>query len=311
MADPAPFHQDLAEGPEARAFWCRGDDGVRIRVAVWPEGPKGTVILFPGRCEYVEKYGRTAAALGAAGYGAAAVDWRGQGLADRLLKNPDIGHVRRFGDYQTDVRAFLGLAAERGLPRPWFLLAHSMGGAIGLRALTDGRPFASAAFSAPMWGIQITPGLRQLARTLPVLARALGQGGRRAPASGTPDYFEVTPFDENFLTSDRGQWDYMRRQAGAVERFRLGGPSLVWLAEALAETRALARVPLPAVPALAAVGSDERIVDPAAIGAMTGRWQSCTRLEIPGARHELLMEAAPRRRTFLDAARATFERAAA
>ena len=49
----------------------------------------------------------------------------------------------------------LRLADWLALPRPWRLLAHSMGGTIGLRALTRGVPVAAAVFSAPMWGIRV------------------------------------------------------------------------------------------------------------------------------------------------------------
>ena len=80
--EPAPFLSDIAEGPEGgRAYWLRAADETRIRVGVWPEGPKGTILMFPGRTEYIEKYGRVAAEFAARGYGMVAVDWRGCGVA--------------------------------------------------------------------------------------------------------------------------------------------------------------------------------------------------------------------------------------
>ena len=55
----APFFADLADGPPGgRAVWLRTEDGVRIRVGLWRGGEKGTVVLLPGRTEYIEKYGR-------------------------------------------------------------------------------------------------------------------------------------------------------------------------------------------------------------------------------------------------------------
>ena len=61
--------------------------GVRIRVGLWHrQGPAGTVLLFPGRTEYVEKYGRTARLLAARGLATLVIDWRGQGIADRLVE---------------------------------------------------------------------------------------------------------------------------------------------------------------------------------------------------------------------------------
>jgi len=92
----APLYEDVSEGPDdAAAYWMACADGVRIRVAVWGAdvGTRGTVLLFPGRTEYIEKYGRTAAEFAARGYATLVIDWRGQGLSDRLLEDTALGHV--------------------------------------------------------------------------------------------------------------------------------------------------------------------------------------------------------------------------
>ena len=309
--EQAPFHADLAEGPEGGyARWLAAEDGVQIRAGIWPgpDGARGTVFLFPGRCEYIEKYGRTAVALRERGYASLAIDWRGQGLSQRLLKNPDIGHVGRFLDYQLDVAAVLALAAAEDLPRPWYMIAHSMGGAIGLRSLIDGAPFSAAAFSAPMWGVLIAPKLRHLARTLPHIARRVGLGGRQTPTTNRADFFQTAPFEGNLLTTDREMWDYMKRQTAAVPRFRLGGPSLIWLGEALTETLALQRAEKPAVPAHVSVGDLEKIVDPDVVLRVARGWAGCTVTEVPGAEHELLVEAPEIRAGFLDRAEEAFGR---
>ena len=125
--ETAPFHEAIARGPAGgRAFWLTAEDGVRLRLGVWPvpEGAKGTVFLLPGRTEYVEKYGPAAADLGARGYAMLAVDWRGQGLADRPLDDPLKGHVAHFPDFQRDLAAVIAAATALELPRPWFILGH-------------------------------------------------------------------------------------------------------------------------------------------------------------------------------------------
>ena len=158
----APLYADVADGPaDGRAVWLTARDGVRIRAALWNAGgPKGTVFLLPGRTEYVEKYGRSARDLAAAGYATLSLDWRGQGLSDRALPDRMVGHVTDFAEYQADLDALLAFADTQTLPRPYYLLPHSMGGCIGLRALMRGLPFQAAAFSAPMWGILMADYLR-------------------------------------------------------------------------------------------------------------------------------------------------------
>ncbi|MBL4916296.1 alpha/beta fold hydrolase [Szabonella alba] len=292
MTGAAPFHADLAEGPEGgHAVWLRTHDGVRIRLGIWPAGPKGRVLIFPGRTEYIEKYGRVAQDLAQAGYGSVAVDWRGQGLADRLTPDPMLGHVGRFSDYQHDVAAVLAHldAAEPGMPR--FLLAHSMGGCIGLRALVDGRiaPRA-AAFSAPMWGIRFSPGMRQIARLMSGAARLTGRGQQYTPSTRSESHILATPFADNFLTGDEAAYAWMQAHLHKVPALGLGGPGLHWLGLAIAEGRALEGAPLPDLPVLCLLGSRESIVDPAAIHRLAARWPSARLQMLNGAAHELLME---------------------
>ncbi|MFM2355698.1 MAG: lysophospholipase, partial [Pseudomonadota bacterium] len=81
--EAAPLYSDVAPGAEAAsAHYIRAQDGLRIRVGIWREGSRGTVLMFPGRTEYIEKYAHVATAMGKAGYATLIIDWRGQGLAD-------------------------------------------------------------------------------------------------------------------------------------------------------------------------------------------------------------------------------------
>lgn len=294
---PAPFDGDLAEGPaDARAFWVTASDGLRVRVAHYPsEGARGTVLLFPGRTEYVEKYGRTAQALAAAGYHMLCIDWRGQGLADRMLEERRTGHVGLFEDYQRDVAAMLGLAEELGLPGPRHLIGHSMGGCIGLRAVMDGLEVASCVFTGPMWGIRIANPVRPAAWAISRMSKSIGLGALLVPGTGVDSYVASAEFGDNLLTTDPEMWDYMRRQVLAIPELQLGGPSLHWLHEALAETRRLARRPSPDLPCICFCGSNERIVDLDRIRNRMARWPGGKLQMVEGGEHEVLMEAAPRR----------------
>lgn len=292
----------MADAPsEARSLWWAAPDGVSLRVTLLALGERGTVLLFPGRTEYAEKYGPLAAWLRGRGFSVATVDWRGQGLSARLLPDAEVGHVAAFADYQRDVAA-LGEAADAlGLPGPRHLLAHSMGGAIGLRALLEGLPVASAAFSAPMWGIVMATGLRPVARALSWASRPLGLGSRYAPGTGPARYVDAAPFEGNLLTNDREAYAWMRRQVTGHPELALGGPSLQWLHEALVEEVALFGRPSPAVPCLCGLGSEEGIVSATVIRERMGRWPGGRLLEVAGARHELMMEAGPMRDAFLGA----------
>lgn len=307
----APLYEDVSEGPaDAAAYWTVCADGVRIRVAVWGAdvGNRGTVLLFPGRTEYIEKYGRTAAEFAARGYATLVIDWRGQGLSDRLLEDTALGHVGEFADYQLDAQAALSLARKLELPQPYSLFAHSMGGCIGLRALIDGLPVTSAVFSGPMWGIALTTSKRSLGWTASTLAHSFGFGDMLAPGTLRETYVLANPFEDNMLTTDAEMFDYMKRQVSAHPDLALGGPTLSWLNKALRECRALRAHPTPNVPCITYLGTNERIVDIPTIHDRMSRWPNGELVIIDQGEHEIVMESPQTRARLYDEACALFAR---
>ena len=304
----APLFNELAEGPEeASAWWLKAADGQRVRAVHWAGGDRGTVFVFPGRSEYAEKYGRAAVDLKARGYQTLVIDWRGQGLADRMARDPMLGHVRRFHDYQLDVRAMVAFAQTRELPKPWYLLAHSMGGCIGLRALHNKMPVNAVAFSAPMWGISMANYLRPVAWTLSQAASWVRTDKIFAPGTSRGAYVRVAPYKGNMLTTDAEMYAYMQRHVEAEQLFRLGGPSLRWLNEALHETQRLRRLSPPTFPALVHLGTDESVVDTEPVQRLMQRWSGGQLQLVEGARHEIMMEVPETRDAFFDALANLFE----
>ncbi len=308
MTHPAaPFDLETAQAwPGARAVWARAADGVRLRVAHLGAGDKGTVLLVPGRTEYVEKYGGAGRAFAARGYATLSLDYRGQGLADRTGANRLIGRVADFAEYQRDIDAMVAFARAAELPEPWFLVGHSLGGAIGLRALARGLPVRAAVFSAPMWGIVIAPALKPVAWGLGWTAHMARAEGWLAPGTGRRHHVLTATTQDNLLTTDAEMLALMRRQIEACPDLELAGPSVPWLYRALVECRSLARIADPGVPTLTVIPGDERIVCTTAMRRAVARWPRAAHLDMPGGRHETMMETAPRRAAFFDAAAAHF-----
>lgn len=305
----APLYADVAEGPpDGRAFWLATVDGVRIRAAVWPvAGANGTVLLLPGRTEYIEKYGRAAVDLAQRGYATVSVDFRGQGLADRALADRMAGHVQDFAQFQHDVDAVVGLIDALDLPGPRYLMTHSMGGCIGLRALTCGLRVQAAVFSSPMWGISMAMWMRPMAQVLSTASAWFNLTHRYAPGTGGKTYVLEESFQGNVLTTDPDMWAYMHRQVTAHPDLALGGPSMGWLRAALLECHALSLLDSPACPAVCTLGTAEKVVDTAPIHLRMSRWPG-GRLDLyPAAEHEVLMETPAARAQFFDAAAALFQ----
>jgi lysophospholipase len=304
--EPAPFLSDIAEGPQGgRAFWLHAADDTRIRVGVWPEGPKGTILMFPGRTEYIEKYGRVAKEFAARGYGMVAVDWRGQGLSDRPAHRHDMGHVVSFDEYREDVAALRQALRNLDLKNPCFLLGHSMGGAIGLRALYDGLPACAVVFTSPMWGIRLTGFLRAISGIVLGLSKPLGLDKNFAPTTGPA---APMVFDGNPLTRDRSQFDYMESQVALHPELALGGPSITWVHAALEETGELLEMEPLDIPNLTFLGTEEEIVEPAAVHERMDNWPNGRLEVVEQARHEVLMETPDLRTPCIDAITDWFDR---
>ena len=236
-----------------------------------------------------------------------AVDFRGQGLADRMLPDAIKGHVGTFADYQLDMAAVMEWVQAQGLVQPLFLIGHSMGGGIGLRALMGGLPVRAVAFSAPMWGIRISAVMRPLVAPIAAMLQAMGRGLAYAPTTGPMPYVLKVAFAGNTLTKDRGMWDFMTGHLRAAPELALGGPTVQWLQRAVADCADLAGRASPDVPCYCALGTDERIVDAGAIHRRMRAWTGARFDVIAGAEHEVMMEVPAVRRQFFDAACGLFD----
>ena len=293
MAESAPLvGTPAAPVPDgATAEWFIGAGGARLRAALFPARgqPRGSVVVSPGRTEAIEKYFETAGALAGRGYVTLVHDWRGQGLADRLLPDRLLGHATGYQDFLTDYDALLA-AFEARLPRPWLALGHSMGGCLTLLALAEGeRRFAGAVLSAPMLGVQVGAVPRLAARALASIMSTLGRGGQPVPGSAAAS----TPFESNIVTHDRARYARAEALIEACPDLALGLPTWGWLDFAFVATARLAKGAGAAridIPVVVIAAGDDRLVDNAALEAVTARLPHGRYLEIPGAFHELLQE---------------------
>ena len=281
----------IAEAGGAVHWLQRG--GTRLRIASWPEGASGVVLLLHGRTEYIEKYLETVAALQARGFGVWTLDWRGQGLSDRALRDAAAHHVDDFEDYLADLDAVLDRFVAPALDgRALVLLGHSMGGHLAARALARRpRAFSRAVLLAPMIDFRHGSLPRWLARVIAGgVCRVPGGAARYGPGRAGRLGAERV-FEGNVLTSDAARYAAGRALLDALPDMRLGGVTWGWIRAAMASIAALRRAaPRIAVPVLVALAGDERVVDNAAICRFAGLVPQAELLVLEGARHELLQE---------------------
>jgi lysophospholipase len=269
-------------------------DGVSLRFARWapPPGRKGTVCLFPGRAEFIEKYFETVRDLRARGFAVAALDWRGQGMSDRALRNRRKGYVRSFAQYQIDLETFVNEVVLPDCPPPVFALAHSMGAVVLLRAAHAGhRWFDRMVLLSPMIAL---PGVRRsiLSRMTVRTLRMLGLGGMYVPG-GDASVMMQRPFTGNFLTSDPVRYARNVAVLEAEPKLAIGWPTVAWTDAAFRTMNELADPSYPGrirQPILIIAAGQDRVVSTPAIDDFAVRLRAGSHLIVPGARHELLME---------------------
>jgi lysophospholipase len=259
-----------------------------------PPGPlRGTVVVLPGRAEFIEKYSDILGELPAWGFAGAILDWRGQGGSDRFLPQRDRGHVAAVSDYLADLQVFMERLDELAVPKPFLMLAHSMGGHIGLRYL-HGQPdrFAAAAMSAPMLGIHLGPTPVPLARALCLAAIRAGAGWRFAPGQRGVDLLRLV-FARNRLTSSPERYEDLRRHIATTPELALGGVTYGWLGAALDSIALMWRpgfLESITTPILILQAGRDRIVSNRAEALAAQRLPAARLAVYPDSRHELLQE---------------------
>ena len=269
-------------------------DGVNVRFARWhpPAGRKGTVCVFQGRAEFIEKYFETVRELRSRGFAVAMLDWRGQGLSDRALDDPKKGHVGDLSEYELDLEVFMNEVVLPDCPPPLFAIAHSMGGSVMIRVAHQGaRWFDRVVLSAPM--IDLT-GIRRtgMAKAAARLMRLAGLGHSYVPG-GSEAVMACGPYVGNPTTSDPVRYARTKAVLEAEPALGIGWPTVAWLHAAyraideFGGSNYAAKIRQPLM--LIAAGRDE-IVSTAAIEDFASRLRAGSHLIVAGARHELMME---------------------
>ena len=296
-------------------------DGTKLRYAHWP-APKtkrqGSVLYLNGRTEFIEKTMEVYAILHRNGFGIWTKDWRGQGLSTRVLDDPQKGHVTDYQYFLDDLHRFVvdvtDLPDDQGKT---ILLAHSMGGHIGLRYLHD-QPciFDAAAFSAPMIDLSVNTAML---RTLN--AAIIGMGFGASYALGTGRFRPI--YDNPQDPTDNGSLEDYRRLIKSFEglsndvkkrmeierlmrdhpALALGGPTASWLDATfrsinLTWSPGYAEVIDP--PVLIVGGGRDQVVVTARQEAMARRLPKGQYRVIDNAAHELLVECDDVRFGFLE-----------
>ena len=271
-------------------------DGTQLRYARWKppsHGCKGTVCVFGGRSEFIEKYFETVSDLRQRGFAVATLDWRGQGGSARAMRNTLKGHVEDFAQYDADLSLFVSEIVLPDCPPPYFALAHSMGGTILTRAacMRDCW-FDRMVFTAPLFGLAGPASSLGLTSTVAQLAVFFGLGDLYVPG-GSDKVAGTAPFEGNLRTSDKRRYERNRLILETAPQLGLAAPTIAWLraaTTAMQEINGFGFPPRVHVPILMIAAGDDKVVSNKAIDELALQLKAGDRIVIDGARHELLQE---------------------
>ncbi len=264
---------------------------------VLPENgtPEKIVICLHGLTEFAEKYFETARDCLSQNLGFIVLDWMGHGKSDRPLSNP---HKIHSDGFQSNVDDLHQLVCEVAAPlsertgAPLSMLAHSMGGNIGLHYLAQHPDmFESAAFTAPMIGIIPLNMLPKMSSFMLTFALNALMGTHKFPYGVRPHPDSI--IGKNIFAGDPLRGTLHRAWVKADPTLKVGHFTPGWLHHAhkfclqLQKPETLAHIKTPCVIALA--GQDS-LVSNSTIRKAAGHIPHCTLLEFPRAKHELFME---------------------
>lgn len=288
--------EDFYESGEDGYF--QGKDSISIYYKYFvQEDPKKAIMISSGRTEAAIKYKELIYDLYKLGFSVFIHDHRGQGQSGRMLADSQMGYIDTFQFYVDDMKTFYDMHVSKFSHEAIYLLAHSLGGAIGMTYIEQyPNDFKAAAFSSPMLGLN----------KLFCAAGKMFGNGEPDYAIGQHEYQDQPEdFKENDLTTSEIRFDRMLNAFEQVPEAKLGGVTYQWLKASCNQFDYLfEHIEEIKIPIVIFTASEEAIVAPKSHARFKKSCDqnkvSCEHYEIEGAKHELLIESDQQRKEVLD-----------
>jgi lysophospholipase len=271
--------------------------GIRLRFASWQSvlrERRGTVCIFPGRTEFIEKYFEVVGELRRRGFAVAVLDWRGQGGSSRLTRNPLKGHINDFAEYEEDLSHFMKAVVLPDCPTPYYALGHSMAAMVLFNTATKrGCWFNRMVMTAPMVKILGLPMPQRICEQVADGLTLFGLGKRPVPGDKKKYWTTQEEFEGNPVTSDRERFLRNLSVLQAAPELAVGPPTIGWLKASLDAIALLRNDRFPPrirVPVLMLAAGDDQVVSSKAIEELAARLRAGAQLVLRGSRHEILQE---------------------
>ncbi len=265
-----------------------GKDSVEIYYKIFQQDNNDKAILISsGRTEAAIKYKEFIFDLYNNGYSIYIHDHRGQGLSGRIMEDRDMGFVKDFQYYIDDMKYFHDTFLKQNSYKKTYLLAHSMGGAIGMTYLEQfPSDFDAAAFSSPMLGLGT--GSCTVVKIL--------EGDEPEYVMGSGKYNDdYNSFEGNTLTGSEIRFDRMVKVFAENPKAKLGGASYHWVHNSCQQFDYIFNnIDKIKTPFILFSAVNEQIVNPHAhqhfIEEAKKLGKNCKAYKVENAQHELFIE---------------------
>ncbi len=287
--------QDKKFSEEIEDFYNSGKEGTFIGKDTIPiyykifkqENTDKAILISAGRSEAAIKYKELIFDLFNNGFSVFINDHRGQGQSGRMTQDREMGYIDNFQFYIDDMKYFYDNYLKPNDYKKTYLLAHSMGGAIGMTYLEqNSNDFDAAAFSSPMFGfkppsctiVKIMDGKKP--------KYALGESGYKD---------DMTTFKGNVLTGSEIRYYRIVKAFAKVPKAKLGGATYRWVHQSCQQFDYIfSHIDKLNTPIILFSAQNEQIVNPNAhqkfIDAANKLGKNVLAYSIENAQHELLIE---------------------
>lgn len=245
------------------------------------------VVLVNGRAENLLKWTELAYDFFLSSYDVLLFDHRGQGYSQRLLQDPDKGHLDEFRFYTDDMAKIIAHATALYDYKAQYIVAHSLGALISSYYLANyDHHIKRAVLSAPFFGAPLKSPIRD--QLVLAAMNLFGQGSRYV--FGKTSY-KPADLDNNELSHCKTRMKWMNRVNRKFPELHLGGPTFRWVHLCLNAIKGLPKIlPHIEIPVLIFQSERDRIVSNKNLEKLTALLPKGEMDVIAHAKHEILFE---------------------
>jgi lysophospholipase len=287
---------ELKMKEEVLPFFAKGEqgqltsfDGKKLQYHYFQHpNAHSNLIIATGWTEGAPKYAELIYDLHQAGVETFIMDWRGQGLSERLIQDTQVTWVADYGDFVKDLHQFVTEVVKPRARLPLTIMGHSMGANVTTLYMTQHpEVFDRAVLSSPMLDMILGPYPTWVGRAISWFYNAVGFGTSMVWGHS---YFDPSK-SENWVTHSKSRWNFWNQYKVDHPQYVLNAASFRWVLEGLKATDYMKeKAQLIQVPLLMLQAGRDLYVATEGQDRVCEKAYYCKKITYPFAKHEILNE---------------------